>query len=104
MRIYIYIHAFVTQEIPIARGASLTMPTQKYKRMLFDSGRQKPLAAQSVSSVAALAGDRIVFEIGYRARNTLSSSRTGTLWHGEQFPTLRAVEILRATLVISISQ
>src|SRR5690606_10948775 len=29
-----------------------------------------------------LAGDRIVVEIGYRSRNTVTTSRTGTLWYG----------------------
>jgi hypothetical protein len=46
------------------------------------TNRKVPLAASSpatLSSVAALAGDRIVAEIGYRSHNTHSTSRTGTV-------------------------
>lgn len=39
-------------------------------------------AAQATGSLAISAGDRIVCEIGYTARNTSTSSYTGTLWYG----------------------
>jgi hypothetical protein len=35
-----------------------------------------------LAAVSALTGDRIVIEIGYRARNTLTSSRSGTIYYG----------------------
>lgn len=37
----------------------------------------------SLTSVAAQAGDRLVVEIGYRAHNTLPTSRSGTLEYGD---------------------
>lgn len=78
-----YIHAFVTQgDSDNLRGTLLANYADPNTNEWGTTAAGKALsAAQSVSSVAALAGDRIVFEIGYRARNTLSSSRTGTLWH-----------------------
>jgi hypothetical protein len=39
-------------------------------------------AAATLTAVSALAGDRVVIEIGYRARNTTASTRTGTIWYG----------------------
>jgi hypothetical protein len=39
-------------------------------------------AAASLSSLAVSAGDRIVIEIGYAARNTVTTSYTGTLYYG----------------------
>ncbi|GJF04979.1 hypothetical protein [Pseudonocardia sp. D17] len=36
-----------------------------------------------VSAVSAQAGDRLVFEMGVRAANTTSSSRTATIWYGD---------------------
>jgi hypothetical protein len=40
-------------------------------------------AAATLTAVAALTGDRIVVEIGYRSRNTtVTTSRTGTIWYG----------------------
>lgn len=39
-------------------------------------------SAQALSSVAALNGDRIVAEIGYRATNAVATSYTGTLNYG----------------------
>ncbi len=39
-------------------------------------------SAQALSSIAALAGDRIVVEVGYRSYNTMTSSRYGLLYYG----------------------
>jgi hypothetical protein len=39
-------------------------------------------AATALSSLAVTAGDRIVVEIGYAARNTVTTSYTGTLYYG----------------------
>ncbi|MDA8241068.1 MAG: CxxxxCH/CxxCH domain-containing protein [Nitrospiraceae bacterium] len=41
-----------------------------------------PQAAKSLTAVTAQANDRIVIEIGYIARNTSTTSYTGTLWYG----------------------
>lgn len=80
-----YLHVFVTQgDTDTVRGTLLA----NYADPLSNEwpttpGAGKALnATQSLSSVVALAGDRIVAEIGFRSYNTLTSSRTGTLWHG----------------------
>ncbi len=39
-------------------------------------------AAKSLTAVTAQANDRIVIEIGYIARNAVTTSYTGTLWYG----------------------
>jgi hypothetical protein len=39
-------------------------------------------AAVALSSLAVTAGDRLVIEIGYTARNTVTTSYTGTLYYG----------------------
>jgi hypothetical protein len=41
-------------------------------------------AAQALSSLAISAGDRLVVEIGFAARNSVTTSYTGTLWYGTQ--------------------
>jgi hypothetical protein len=41
-----------------------------------------PTAALTLTPVTAFANDRIVIEAGYVARNTSTTSRTGTLWYG----------------------
>jgi hypothetical protein len=41
-----------------------------------------PTAAVVLTPVAIVANDRIVIEVGYDARNTSTTSYTGTLWYG----------------------
>jgi len=45
-------------------------------------GRVKTLNAAVAIDVTVQDGDRPVFEIGYTARNTVTTSYTGTLWYG----------------------
>ena len=79
-----YLHAFVTQgNTDSLRGMLLANYADPNTNEWGTTALGKALsAAQSLSAVSALLGDRIVVEIGYRARNTTSSSRTGTLWYG----------------------
>lgn len=80
-----YLHVYVTQgNSDTPRGNLLT----NYADPMANEWIQttpvgKALnAAQALTSVAALAGDRIVAEIGYRAYNTITGSRIGTLYYG----------------------
>ncbi|QQR68868.1 MAG: hypothetical protein IPI58_08570 [Alphaproteobacteria bacterium] len=79
-----YLHAFVTQgDTDNLRGTLLANYADPNTNEWGTTALGKALtAAQSLLAVAALAGDRIVVEIGYRSRNVTASSRTGTLWHG----------------------
>lgn len=79
-----YVHAFVTQgDTDNLRGTLLANYNDLNTNEWGTTALGKAIsAAQSLSAVSALAGDRIVVEIGYRARNTTSSTRTGTIWYG----------------------
>lgn len=79
-----YLHAFVTQgNTDSLRGTLLGNYADPNTNEWGTTAASKALsAAQTLSAVSALAGDRIVVEVGYRARNTTASSRTGTLWYG----------------------
>lgn len=77
-----HVHLWVTQgDTSTPRGTLLTD--------YIDTGNEWPttqaglaMAQQTVASVAAQVGDRIVLELGYRAQNTTTSSRTGRISHG----------------------
>ena len=79
-----YVHAFVTQgDTDNLRGTLLANYNDLNTNEWGTTALGKALsAAQSLSAVAALTGDRIVVEIGYRSRNTTTSTRTGTIWYG----------------------
>lgn len=79
-----FIHVFVTQgDTDNLRGTLLAnYADPNTNEWSTTAGGRALSSVRSLSAVSALAGDRIVVEIGYRARNTVSSSRTGTLWHG----------------------
>jgi hypothetical protein len=80
-----YLHVFVTQgDSDTVRGtllANYADPSTNEWAQTTATGKALS-ATQSLSSVAALTGDRIVAEIGYRAYNTITGSRTGTLFYG----------------------
>ncbi len=80
-----YLHVFVTQgDSDTVRGtllANYADPSTNEWAQTNATGRALS-AAQSLSSVAALTGDRIVVEIGYRAYNTTTGSRAGTIFYG----------------------
>lgn len=79
-----YVHAFVTQgDTDNLRGTLLANYNDLNTNEWGTTALGKALsAAATLTAVSALAGDRIVIEIGYRARNTTTSSRTGTLYYG----------------------
>lgn len=79
-----YIHVFVTQgDTDTVRGTLLANYVDPNTNEWGTTALGKALtAAQSLSAVSALTGDRIVVEIGYRSRNTTTSTRTGTIWYG----------------------
>ena len=79
-----YIHVFVTQgDTDTVRGTLLANYADPNTNEWGTTALGKALtAAQSLSAVSALTGDRIVVEIGYRSRNTTTSTRTGTLYYG----------------------
>lgn len=79
-----YVHAFITQgDTDNLRGTLLANYNDLNTNEWGTTALGKALsAAATLTAVSALAGDRIVVEIGYRARNTTTSSRTGTLYYG----------------------
>lgn len=79
-----YLHIFVTQgDTDNLRGTLLANYADPNTNEWGTTALGKSLSAvATLTAVSALAGDRIVAEIGYRARNTTTSSRTGTIWYG----------------------
>lgn len=79
-----YVHAFVTQgDTDNLRGTLLANYNDLNTNEWGTTALGKALSsAATLTAVSALAGDRIVVEIGYRARNITTSSRTGTLYYG----------------------
>lgn len=76
-----HIHVWVSQgDTSTPRGVLLTdfVDTQEFATT--DTGLQIP--QQTLSSVSAQVGDRIVVEIGYQAQNTTATGRTGRVRHG----------------------
>ncbi len=79
-----YLHVFVTQgDTDNLRGTLLANYADPDTNEWGTTALGKALsAAATLTAVSALAGDRIVVEIGYRSRNTVTTSRTGTIWYG----------------------
>ena len=79
-----YLHIYVTQgTTDNLRGILIANHADLLANEWGTTALGKSLSSpQSVTPVSALAGDRIVVEIGYRSRNTTTTSRTGTLWYG----------------------
>jgi hypothetical protein len=79
-----YLHVFVTQgDTDNLRGTLLANYADPDTNEWGTTALGKALsAAATLTAVAALTGDRIVVEIGYRSRNTVTTSRTGTIWYG----------------------
>jgi hypothetical protein len=73
-----FIHVFITQgDTDNLRGTLLANYADPITNEWSTTAVGRALSStRSLSAVSALAGDRIVVEIGYRARNTV------TLWHG----------------------
>lgn len=80
-----YVHAYVTTgDSDTPRGTILANYTEALGvNEWANSAAGKALnAAQALTGLAISAGDRLVVEIGYIARNSLTTSRTGTLAYG----------------------
>jgi hypothetical protein len=82
---FYHIHAWVTQgSTHSVRGTLLTdyVESAGADEWPTTATGQQLAAPQSLSTVNALAGDRIVIEIGYRATNNVTTSRTGRVYIG----------------------
>ncbi len=79
-----HVHVYVTQgNSDVVRGTLITNYSDPDTNEWPTTAAGKPLlAAQSVTSVAALAGDRIVAEIGFDHYNTSVLSYTGSIYTG----------------------
>lgn len=79
-----FLHVFVTQgNSDFLRGTLLENYAELVANEWPTSAVGRSLAsAQSLNAVSAVAGDRIVAEIGFVAYNTTTLSRTGTIYHG----------------------
>ncbi len=82
----LHMHVWVMKPDGTARGTLLTdyvesAVTDELSASVTTAGHILA-AVQTLSSVSASAGDRIVVEIGYRATNSVSTSFTGTLTYG----------------------
>lgn len=72
------LHVWVTQgDSSTARGQLLNMFIGNEPGVVDNTARSS--GAQAVSSVDALAGDRIIVEFGYRATNSVATSYSGSL-------------------------
>lgn len=76
-----HVHIFITQgDTDNLRGTLLTDSIGATEWPTAAKGRGE--GTKTLSAVSALAGDRIVVEVGYQAQNTSSTSYTGTLYYG----------------------
>jgi len=103
---FTHLHAYVTQgDSDTPRGTLLTDDIGDTEWPTTATGRTS--GALALASVGALAGDRIVIEIGYRAKNTATTSYTGTVNYGNPWGASdltngsTAVTTLAGTLTIS---
>ena len=77
-----FLNVFVTQgDSDVVRGTLLADYAESAEWATTPAGRALA-SAQSLSSVAALAGDRIVAELGFTALNTSNLTYTGTMYSG----------------------
>lgn len=80
---HIHIHAFVTQgDSDSLRGTLLSNHIDATELQIAGSAQGESSGAQAISNVSALAGDRIVVEIGVQHQNTSSSSFASTFYYG----------------------
>lgn len=83
-----YIHAYVTTgNSDTVRGTLLANYVDTTGNDWSTTAAAKALlAAQTLSGVAAQAGDRIVVEIGFKAKNTFSTQQFGIIYYGGPGP------------------
>lgn len=79
-----FLHVFVTQgDSDFLRGTLLENYAEPIANEWPTAAIGRSLAsAQSLNAVSAVAGDRIVAEIGFVSYNTTTFSRTGAIYHG----------------------
>lgn len=78
-----HVHIYVTQgDSDTPRGTLLTDFVDSSELGSFGAGGKAFTSAQSLSSVSAQTGDRIVVEIGVQAQNTVSTSHTNYFQYG----------------------
>lgn len=77
-KVYAYVTVGLTDSV---RGVLLDYEDNTVEWPTVSTGTALP-SAQTLTSVAISDGDRVVVEFGYVARNTLTSSRTGTIRTG----------------------
>lgn len=83
---YWHIHTWVTVgDTDTVRGTLVNNYTETGANEWSTTAQGRALQfAFTMGSVVATSGDRIVFEIGFIARNVTATSRTGTIWIGTQ--------------------
>lgn len=83
---YWHIHIYATQgDSDTPRGTLLTDYVENTTNEFPTTATGRALqSAQALTSLAVSAGDRLVVEIGYIARNSVTTSRTGTINYGTQ--------------------
>jgi hypothetical protein len=77
-------HAYLMAPDGSVRATLLTegLAGSEFPSTATDVPRGVAGGAWTLTDGAASAGDRLVVELGYQARNTTTSSRTGELWYG----------------------
>ena len=83
MNAFWHVHAYVTVgDTDMLRGTLVTDYTETANEWPTTAVGDGPVALLALNPVTISANDRIVIEAGYVARNTSTTSRTGTLWYG----------------------
>jgi hypothetical protein len=78
-----HLHIYVTQgDSDTPRGTLLSDYIESTNEWSTSSGARALASAQTISSLAISAGDRIVVELGYAAKNSVTTSYTGTIRYG----------------------
>jgi hypothetical protein len=81
----LHLHIYVMDNTGAVRGTLLTdyveLIAREWSTTATSSGRALA-ASQTLTSVTASSGDRIVCEIGYQAANTITTSMAGRLYYG----------------------
>lgn len=79
---YLAVHIYVTQGDSDTPRGTLLSTTSAGAEFATGTNRGRGTGALTLSSLAVNAGDRLVVEVGYQARNTVATSYTGTLRYG----------------------
>ncbi len=83
MNAFWHVHAYVTVgDTDALRGTLVTDYTETVNEWPTTAVGTGPVGPLVLTPVAISANDRIVIEVGYVARNTSTTSRTGTVWYG----------------------